>query len=210
MKPLDHIGELGIDRVVKEHGRSRSTRRASILCCENRAVVASMPESMPLAARRALLRWYRANGRHDLPWRSGRDPWQTLLAELMLQRTRADLVVPVFSRVVGSMANRPPARCCRSYRRARRPSPSGLPSSPPPSTGSSPRGCDGVPRTHQWADGVAGSRRYAATATLCFAYGRRIAVVDPPVIRILERFSGHRSDRSRRGTTRAPGTRPRR
>lgn len=44
-----------------------------------------------------LLRWYRAAGR-DLPWRGPfpRDPYRTLVAEVMAQQTQIDRVIPVY------------------------------------------------------------------------------------------------------------------
>src|SRR4030081_1651250 len=41
----------------------------------------------------ALLAWYAANKR-DLPWRSTRDPYAILVAEVMLQQTQVDRVIP--------------------------------------------------------------------------------------------------------------------
>jgi len=49
--------------------------------------------------RSILLRWYRRNGR-SYPWRDNCSPFHVLLAEMMLQRTKADQVVPVFVRAV--------------------------------------------------------------------------------------------------------------
>jgi A/G-specific adenine glycosylase len=43
---------------------------------------------------RGLLRWYAANGRHDLPWRQTDDPWLILLSEVMLQQTQVARVLP--------------------------------------------------------------------------------------------------------------------
>lgn len=45
---------------------------------------------------RRLLRWGRCNFK-DYPWRFEDDPWLSLAAEFMLQRTRAIQVVPVFN-----------------------------------------------------------------------------------------------------------------
>lgn len=62
---------------------------------------AKSPQSQSLPApecarvARRLLRWGRRNFK-DFPWRSEDDPWLTLAAEFMLQRTRAIQVVPVF------------------------------------------------------------------------------------------------------------------
>src|SRR5947199_4446350 len=41
----------------------------------------------------ALLDWYSAYGR-DLPWRHTRDPYSILVAEVMLQQTQVDRVIP--------------------------------------------------------------------------------------------------------------------
>src|SRR6185436_5222585 len=45
--------------------------------------------------RRRLLRWFSAHGR-DYPWRRTRNPWRVLIAEMMLQRTKADQVEGVY------------------------------------------------------------------------------------------------------------------
>ncbi|MCK4481620.1 DNA glycosylase [Candidatus Bathyarchaeota archaeon] len=45
--------------------------------------------------RERLLDWYKENGR-DYPWRKTRDPYEILIAEIMLCRTRADQVVPIY------------------------------------------------------------------------------------------------------------------
>src|SRR5258708_11695604 len=41
----------------------------------------------------ALLEWY-ATSQRDLPWRRSRDPYAILVAEVMLQQTQVDRVVP--------------------------------------------------------------------------------------------------------------------
>ena len=45
--------------------------------------------------RRALLAWYRVNGR-DLPWRKTDDPYHILVSEVMLQQTQVDRVLPKY------------------------------------------------------------------------------------------------------------------
>jgi A/G-specific adenine glycosylase len=155
-----------------------------------------------LAIRRALLRWYRQEGRHDLPWRSSSDPWHVLLAELMLQRTRADLVGPVYQRVLGEwpaagdLADAPPDFVTDVMR------PLGLTHRVPRIQAAAAAVRNGVPKTMRGLLYVPGVGPYVATATLCFAYGRRLAVVDPSVIRILTRLVGLTSDRSRPRTDR--------
>lgn len=45
--------------------------------------------------RSRLLRWFKKNAR-DFPWRRTADPWKVLIAEMMLQRTRASQVEVVY------------------------------------------------------------------------------------------------------------------
>jgi A/G-specific adenine glycosylase len=47
-----------------------------------------------------LLAWYRRQGRSELPWRTTRDPYYTLVSEFMLQQTQVDRVVPKFAAFV--------------------------------------------------------------------------------------------------------------
>ena len=57
------------------------------------------PRTIPPADRqwfrRRLLAWYREHGR-DLPWRTTRDPYRVLVSEVMLQQTQVDRVVPKY------------------------------------------------------------------------------------------------------------------
>jgi A/G-specific adenine glycosylase len=50
--------------------------------------------------RDALLSWYAKRGRNELPWRTTRDPYYTLVSEFMLQQTQVDRVVPKFQAFV--------------------------------------------------------------------------------------------------------------
>ncbi|HOL50297.1 MAG TPA: hypothetical protein PLW07_06915, partial [bacterium] len=45
--------------------------------------------------RRKIIAWFEKNGR-VYPWRQERDPFRVLVAEMMLRRTKADQVVPVY------------------------------------------------------------------------------------------------------------------
>ena len=146
--------------------------------------------------RRRLLRWHAGHGR-DFPWRRTREPWAVLLSELMLQRTRADLVVAVYEE---AMRRYPTAAHFADadaeeiaellrplgylHRNAR--------------LQAAARACRaGVPRTMPALLALPGVGRYAATATLCFAYGRRVAVIDPTVTRLLSRLELATSSRAR-------------
>lgn len=56
-------------------------------------------EGNPAALRAALLGWYDANVR-PLPWRVDPDPYRVWVAEVMLQQTRVDVVIPKYQRFV--------------------------------------------------------------------------------------------------------------
>lgn len=47
--------------------------------------------------RNKIMKWFEKNGRR-YPWRETSDPFQILIAEMMLQRTKADQVKPVYLR----------------------------------------------------------------------------------------------------------------
>jgi A/G-specific adenine glycosylase len=51
----------------------------------------------PKRFHRALLSWYRQNGR-DLPWRNTRNPYRILVSEFMLQQTQVASVLPYFEK----------------------------------------------------------------------------------------------------------------
>lgn len=45
-----------------------------------------------------LIRWQLAHGRHDLPWQATRDPYAIWLSEIMLQQTQVVTVTPYYQR----------------------------------------------------------------------------------------------------------------
>ncbi len=47
-----------------------------------------------------LLAWHRAAGRHDLPWQADRTPYRVWLSEIMLQQTQVATVIPYYQRFI--------------------------------------------------------------------------------------------------------------
>jgi len=45
-----------------------------------------------------LVAWQRVNGRHELPWQQTRDPYNIWLSEIMLQQTQVRSVIPYYQR----------------------------------------------------------------------------------------------------------------
>jgi A/G-specific adenine glycosylase len=58
--------------------------------------------TVELFQQRILMYW-QVHGRHDLPWRNTTDPWQLLIAEILLRKTTAIQAVEVY-RVLGCMS----------------------------------------------------------------------------------------------------------
>jgi A/G-specific adenine glycosylase len=157
------------------------------------------PRSLTQAAafRRALLRWFRRQGR-DLPWRQTRDPYRILVAEFMLQQTQVSRVEPYYRRflrqypTIESLAAAPAALVRESweglgyYRRAAnlhrlaqevvRDRAGTIPSEPAELLQ------------------LPGIGRYTAGAIASFAFERVAAAVDTNVARVLRRvfYAGRR------------------
>ena len=154
-----------------------------------------MPATRTRPLPAPLLDWGRPRLR-DLPWRATRDPWSVLVAEVMLQQTQVDRVVPRWERFlerfpdVATCAVAPLGDVVREW--------SGL--------GYNRRAVN----LHRCAAQVAaqhggrlpddldallalpGVGPYTARAVLAFAFERDVAVVDTNVARLLARRTGRR------------------
>ncbi len=148
------------------------------------------------AAVEKLLGWGN-NDLRDLPWRRTRDPWAILVAELMLQQTQVDRVVPSYTAFLTQFPT--PAACARSpladvvrawdglgynrravylHRAAQR--------IDEEHHGVVPDGFDALLE-------LPGVGPYTARAVMAFAFERDVAVVDTNVGRVLARaFAGDR------------------
>ncbi len=143
----------------------------------------------------AVLAWG-AHDLRDLPWRRERDPWRILVAEVMLQQTQADRVVPKWAAFLdafptpGACAAAPLADVLRLWqglgypRRARN---LHLAASVVVDRhgGCLPDDLDGLLA-------LPGIGPYTARAVMAFAFERDVAVVDTNIARILARSDGER------------------
>jgi A/G-specific adenine glycosylase len=163
---------------------------------EARAILPAMrsdqsPETGAAArVQRRLLDWYAASGR-DLPWRRTRDPYAILVAEVMLQQTQVDRVIPRWHAwlerfpTTHALARASRADAIRAWQ--------GL--------GYNLRAvrlhaiaCQVVaehagelPQTVAGLLSLKGVGRYTAGAVACFAYEQPVAMVDTNVRRVLSR-----------------------
>jgi A/G-specific adenine glycosylase len=143
----------------------------------------------------ALLTWGEPRLR-DLPWRRTRDPWSILVAEVMLQQTRVERVVPKWTAFLAEYHD--PSACADASlgdvlrlwqglgypRRAR-----------------ALHACarvavadhDGkLPEVLEELLALPGVGPYTARAVLAFAHERAVGVVDTNIARILARTAGER------------------
>jgi A/G-specific adenine glycosylase len=140
--------------------------------------------------RKQLLSWYRRHGR-DLPWRQTSDPYHILVSEVMLQQTQVDRVLPKYHEWLerypsfAALAQAPEHDVVRTWY--------------PLGYNIRPRRLQAIAR-----DAVArfdgrlpddeatlrsfkGIGAYTAGAVMSFAFGKRAAILDTNVARVLFR-----------------------
>ncbi len=167
-----------------------------------------LPRDLPERGReftRRLRAWYRVHAR-DLPWRRTRDPWAVLVSELMLQQTQVSRVLLKYDEFLGRYPTL--ESVARSSSRRVQEAWSGL------GYYARARNLHRLARTVVGGGGalpdepealrrLPGVGRYTAGAVASFAYGRRAALVDTNVARVLRRVFTRRTDpRTARGRAR--------
>ena len=132
----------------------------------------------------------------DLPWRQTRDPWRILVAEVMLQQTQVERVIPKWNAFCDTYPT--PATCAAASlgdvlrlwhglgypRRAR--------NLHDAAAAMVARHRGEVPDRLDDLLALPGVGRYTARAVLAFAFERDEAVVDTNIARVLARVAGER------------------
>ena len=153
---------------------------------------------------RRLLAWYDRHGRQALPWKRKPDPYRIWISEIMLQQTQVKTVIPYFNRFIRHFPNvRALARAETDavlhlwtglgyYARARNLHKAAQ-QIVAQHAGVFPRAFDAV------AD-LPGIGRSTAGAILALAFGRRHAILDGNVKRVLARFHAIDTPLNKRAT----------
>src|SRR5687767_4406910 len=141
--------------------------------------------------RRQLLTWYRKNGR-DLPWRKSDDPYHILVSEIMLQQTQVDRVLPKYREwlekypSLAALAAAPADDVNRTWY--------------PLGYNIRPRRLQSIARetVERYGGDLPGDEetllsfkgigQYTAGAMMSFAFGKRAAILDTNVARVLFRI----------------------
>ncbi len=141
-----------------------------------------------------LIAWQRRAGRRDLPWQGTRDPYRIWLAEIMLQQTQVAAVIPYYERFLARFPD------VRTLARARLHDVLGLWSGLGyyARARNLHRAARSIAREHgaRFPDTVEalaqlpGVGRSTAGAIAAFAFGRRAAILDGNVKRLLARCFG--------------------
>jgi A/G-specific adenine glycosylase len=162
--------------------------------------VCFMSEKNAVIFQQAILDWYEMNHR-GYSWRGQTDPYKILVSEIMLQQTNADRVSPVYQRFI------------QRYPSIRELAQAGLPDL---MTIIKPIGLsyrahrlkrvaerliaeyDGdFPAREEALLALPGIGQYIANAILCFAFDKKVAMVDVNVVRLYHRVFGITSEKAR-------------
>ena len=147
--------------------------------------------------RKRLLAWFRASHR-DLPWRRTKDPYRIWLSEIMLQQTRVTTVIPYYERFlkhfpdVRALADAPEEKVLRLwaglgyYSRAR--------NLQKAAREIVARHDSRFPNSRVDALELPGIGEYSVAAILSIAYGKKMAVLDGNVARVLARLRALEGD----------------
>jgi DNA (cytosine-5)-methyltransferase 1 len=160
----------------------------------------NIPEKVKNKFRRCLLGWYRENKR-DFPWRYSKDPYKIIISEILLQKTDAPKVLPVYRKFIKKYPNANSLQKAKLsdvkklieslgllYRAERLISIGKVISASCKRT---------VPCSKKELLELKGLGQYAASAVRCFAFNKREAIVDNNVVRVMERVFGFRSNKNR-------------
>lgn len=138
-----------------------------------------------------LIGWHKTN-RRDYPWRHGtNDAWSVFMAEMCLQRTRADQVVGVFEALV-RIAPTPGLMVANRARTLEAMRPLGLRWRAEKLVEAAAVIADEfdgvVPDSDRELRLLPGVGDYASQAVLCFGFGRRAVLIDTNTARIVRRI----------------------
>lgn len=151
--------------------------------------------------RRKIIEWFRENGR-DYPWRKTRDPFRILIAEMMLRRTKAEQVVPVYEQFFREYPDVDSLAETKKETLEKILQPLGLkwriPSFRMVAREVREKYQSRIPETREELISLPGVGEYVAGAVLSIAYGKNEWVVDSNIVRIFKRYFGIETSREGR------------
>lgn len=147
----------------------------------------------------SLLAFWDEQGRKELPWRRVRDPWHILVAEILLRKTTAAQVVPIYGQIGWLTPGQLMEIKTEDLETILRPL--GISAIRANQLHEIARLVNDASKERledpRFVAELPGVGWYTQNALLCFAFGRPVPAVDTNMIRILERVLGFKSKRSR-------------
>jgi A/G-specific adenine glycosylase len=143
--------------------------------------------------RKRIIDWYWGNGR-VYPWRETHDPFRILMAEMMLRRTKADQVVPVYEHLLSVYPDVDSLAEAKQESLEKILYPLGLkwriPTFRMVACEVQQKFQSRIPETREDLLSLPGVGEYVAGAVLSIAYGKREWLVDNNIVRIFKRYFG--------------------
>jgi A/G-specific adenine glycosylase len=138
-----------------------------------------------------MIRWSRQHARR-FPWRENRTPYDLVIGEVLLQRTRGENVVPVFDEFLRRWPTASDLARARASSIASVIRPLGLTKRAPKlkELGKALEREGGVPKHPEKLLSLPGVGPYAAHAIPVFAFNRNLPLVDWVIARVLRRYFG--------------------
>lgn len=151
--------------------------------------------------RRKIIEWYKKNGR-IYPWRKTKDPFRILIAEMMLRRTKADQVVPVYEQFFNEYPDVDSLAEAKQETLEKILYPLGLkwriPAFRMIAREVREKYHSKIPETREELMSLPGVGEYVAGAVLSIAYGKKEWLVDSNIVRIFKRYFGIRTSKEGR------------
>ena len=146
-----------------------------------------------------MLHYWKSIGRHDLPWRTTDDPWQILLAEILLRKTTSKQALSVFEQL---KAVRPEVmRDMDSSELAEIIKPLGIHEVRAQQIKDIAAGVaendDESLLSDDFLRSFRGIGRYISNSVRCCAFGVDVPALDTNMIRVIQRVFGWQSERKR-------------
>ena len=150
--------------------------------------------------RRKIIKWYKQNKR-DFPWRVQRTPYKVFISEMLLQQTNAEKVIDPYLKITSdyesflALSSADQKRLREVFEKV------GLFYRSERLIRASKQIIDdhqgSLPADHEIIEGIYGVGDYICSSVLCFGFGKRYAVVDSNIIRILSRVFNVKSEKKR-------------
>ena len=140
-----------------------------------------------------LLKWYHTEDKRSFPWRKSKNPYHILIAEIMLQRTKADQVVPTYLSFIHHFPSVKELSDAKLSEIKAHFSGLGLlwrAKNVKKLADKLVSNSGEVPSKREQLMSLPSVGEYVADAVLCFAYSRDTAIVDANVCRVIGRVFG--------------------